>query len=523
MLKRITWLHILLLLAAIKLMLHFCTNTLWSLHRDALLYLALSRHLDWGFASVPPSIAAFSWIASNILGGSVFAVRLFPTIISTLTVILTGMMAYEMIPGKSGDKRGLKAAVLIGVAGLTSGAFLRPGMLMQPVVFDIFYWTLICWLVLKYINTENTRWILWLGVAIGFGLLNKYSIAFIIAGLLPWLLLTKQRKLFSTRDFYVALILAGLIFLPNFIWQIQHQLPVMRHMRELAATQFVNVTISGFLMDQLFFFLPALPLWLLGLYYLLFTKAGRKWKGFAWLYFSVLLLMILLKGKSYYTIGTYPVLIAAGAAFFEKLTTNRSWILAPVSGLMLLIAIPQLPVILPVYRPEKEAAFFAKRKNLSIMQSALRWEDGKLHPLPQDFSDMLGWEEIAHIVGEAWESIPDKSKAAIYAENYGLAGAIEHFGKSYDLPEVLSFSDNYRYWLPDSLPSDFHTLIYVNTELGDDMHGFFQHLTKIGSLHMPLSRQDGTLVYLCEGPTAAFFERIDGAIRNAKHEIPIDR
>ncbi|MBK8507040.1 MAG: hypothetical protein IPL46_35635 [Saprospiraceae bacterium] len=57
MIKRITWLHILLFFAAVKLILHFSTNTLWSLHRDALLYLALGRHLDWGYASVPPSIA----------------------------------------------------------------------------------------------------------------------------------------------------------------------------------------------------------------------------------------------------------------------------------------------------------------------------------------------------------------------------------------------------------------------------------------------------------------------------------
>ncbi|MBK8500709.1 MAG: hypothetical protein IPL46_00075 [Saprospiraceae bacterium] len=69
--------------AAVKLILHFSTNTLWSLHRDALLYLALGRHLDWGYASVPPSIAFFSWISSKVLGGSIFAIRLFPTLIST--------------------------------------------------------------------------------------------------------------------------------------------------------------------------------------------------------------------------------------------------------------------------------------------------------------------------------------------------------------------------------------------------------------------------------------------------------
>ncbi|MBK8500707.1 MAG: hypothetical protein IPL46_00065 [Saprospiraceae bacterium] len=50
----------------------------------------------------------------------------------------------------------------------------------------------------------------------------------------------------------------------------------------------------------------------------------------------------------------------------------------------------------------------------------------------------------------------------------------------------------------------FKPLIYVNDELGDDMPGFFQDIKKIGELNMPLSRQHGTVVYLCSGPTPAF-------------------
>lgn len=522
MLKRITWLHLLLFFATIKLILHFYTNTLWSLHRDALLYLALGRHLDWGYASVPPSIAFFSWLASNVLGGSIFAVRLIPTLFSTLTVILTGMMAYEMAVKMQTPAKGKIAAALIGITGVTAGAFLRPGMLFQPVVFDLFYWTLLCWLVLRYINSEEHKWLLWLGAGIGFGLLNKYSVVFLLIGLLPWLIFTSHKKLLRRKEFYQLVGLSLIIFLPNLIWQVNHKLPVLRHMSELAATQFVNVTTSGFLFDQLFFFLPAIPVWMAGLYFLLIHPQAKKWRGFAWMYLVVLVLLLLLKGKSYYTIGAYPVLIAAGAAYLEKLSPGKMWLPVSLAILMLVIAIPRLPVILPIYPPEKEAVYFEKRKASPIMESALRWEDGRLHALPQDFADMLGWEEIAMAAGKAWQQIPDKSRAAIYAENYGLAGAIEHFGKPYDVPEVLSFSDNYRYWLPDSLPPDFKILLYVNDELGDDMPGYFETLEKIFELDLPLSRQHGTLIYRCENPTPAFFERIDGAIRNVRNEEAVE-
>ncbi len=106
--------------------------------------------------------------------------------------------------------------------------------------------------------------------------------------------------------------------------------------------------------------------------------------------------------------------------------------------------------------------------------------------------------------------------------SYGMAGAIEHFGKKYGVPQVWSFSDNYRYWLPDSIHPNFQTLIYVNDELGDDMPGFFEKLEETGRLDMPLSRQNGVLVYLCRHPTPAFFERMGTAIERAKSEEEID-
>ncbi|MBK8507038.1 MAG: glycosyltransferase family 39 protein [Saprospiraceae bacterium] len=217
-------------------------------------------------------------------------------------------------------------------------------------------------MVIKYINTERDKWLIWMGVAIGLGLLNKYSVAFLIFGLFPFLIFTKHRNLFKRKAFYLMLIIAFILFLPNLIWQIQHQLPVIRYMQELAATQFVNISVAGFILDQFFFFMAAVPLWLLGIYFLLFTEAGKKWKGLAWMYFSVLVLLLLLRGKSYYTIGVYPVLIAAGAAYLEKLTSHKIWIPAGLATLMLFLALPQFPIILPIYPPEKEAAFLKKKR-----------------------------------------------------------------------------------------------------------------------------------------------------------------
>ena len=514
-------LGILAIFLAIKLVLHLCLNSQWSFHRDELLYLALGRHLDWGYTSVPAGIGFWAWFGDHILGGSVWAIRFISTVFGTATVLLTGLMAREMLP--KAPQTGHFGLFLIGMAGLLSGAYLRPCMLFMPVVFDIFYWSLLCWLLLKYINTEKPAWLLWLGVAAGLGLLNKYTVLICLFALLPGIVFSPLRRVFSARQFYIAVGLALLIFLPNIVWQAERQFPVFRHMTELAQSQFAHVSLIGFLGDQLLFFLPALPIWLCGLYFLLFQKAGVRWRIFGWMYLVVLAVLLIFSAKSYYSLGAYPVLVAAGAAFLQsKVDGGARWIRVALPAFMLLTGVISFPTSIPLFAPEKEARFIKKMAIMPGLESILRWEDGQYYDLPQDFADMLGWSELAQKTTETWQKIPNKSTAAIFADSYGQAGAIDYFGRNQGLPRVLSFSDNYRYWLPERLPNDFQTLIYVNGELGDDMPGFFQNIEKIWELDMPLSRQHGDQIYLCRNPTPAFFERMNTAFARARTNLEID-
>ncbi len=520
--KKSAWFHVLAACLAAKVLLHLPINGLWSFHRDELLYLALGRNLDWGYASVPAGIGFWAWFADQFLGGSVWAIRLISTLFGTGTVLLTGLMAKEMLGDKTASN-GKFAMLIVGLAGLTCGAFLRPSMLFQPVVFDIFYWTLLSWIFLKYINSGQASWLLWFGAASGLGLLNKYSVLIFLFGMLPGLLFTAQRRIFSQKQFYAGVALALLILAPNIAWQAQHQFPVFRHIGGLAATQFAHVTPGGILADQLMFFLPVLPVWLLGLYFLLFRKEAMPWRSFGWMYLAVLAVLLLFSAKSYYSLGAYPVLLAAGAAFLERISAGqRTWVRIAVPAFMALLALIVIPVALPLFGPEKEAVFVKKLTRFPGLQGILRWEDGNYYALPQDFADMIGWEELAEAVGKTWQSLPDTATAAIYAESYGQAGAIEHLGEKYGVPRVWCFSDNYRYWLPDSLPAGFKTLIYVNDELGDDMPGFFEKIEKVWELDMPLSRQHGDQIYRCENPTPAFFERIGTAVRMVRNEEVID-
>ena len=520
--KQKKWLILLIAFVLIKFIFHLISNTTWSFHRDELLYLALGDHLDWGYASVPPGIAIWSWLAQNIFGGSLFSIRLISSFFGSATILVTGLIAKELFKRiEDTPAEGSFAMVIIGLSGLVSGAFLRTSMMFQPVVFDVFYWTVLIYFFLKYINTKEGKWLLFFGIVTGISLLNKYSIFILLTAFLPGILFTDLRKLFLEKKLYFAAGISLLIFLPNLFWQIDHSFPVLRHMSELAATQFVHVEIKDFLLEQIMFFLPVFFIWISGLLYIGFSGEMKAMRFFAWWYSAVIAILLFFSAKSYYSLGCYPFLIAAGAVYLERKVYLRSKLVGfSILLVILLIGLPTIPASVPILPPNKITSYISKIKTVTGWDDITRWENGRNdYALPQDYADMLGWKELGEKAGQVWQSIPDKSTASVYGDSYGHAGAMQYFGKKYGIPDVLCFSDAFAYWLPDSLDkSRFQSFIYVNDELGEDMPGFFRSIEKKFELNMPLSRQHGDEIYLCTGPTDAFFERVGLAIKNAKND-----
>ena len=59
----------------------------------------------------------------------------------------------------------------------------------------------------------------------------------------------------------------------------------------------------------------------MGLFWLFFGKEGRRYQIFGWAFGVMLVTFIVLKGKNYYLAPAYPILFAAGAIAFERLTS----------------------------------------------------------------------------------------------------------------------------------------------------------------------------------------------------------
>lgn len=427
---------ILLGILVLKFILQYILISPWyDLQRDEYLHIDQGYHLAWGYLSVPPVTSWTSWLILQ-LGGSVFWVKFFPALYGTLTIFFV----WKIVEKTGGS---LFAHILAAISVLFS-SFLRMNVLYQPNSLDILCWTLLLYCMLLYANTSQAKWLYRAAVVFAIGFLNKYSISFLVVGLLPAIFLSSQRKMITQSALYKAVGLALLLILPNLVWQYNNQFPVVHHMKELAATQLVNVNRSEFLSFQLLFNLGSLPLIAASVIALLVYKPFRPYRFMLATLIFTLAVFVYFKAKGYYAAGLYPAFIALGAVFIAE-RTKAGWrkYLRPVFlAVPLLLFIPMFFVVFPNKSPE----YIVRHQEMYRKLGLLRWEDGKDHQLPQDFADMLGWKQLALLTDSIYARLPDPQQTIIICDNYGEAGAINYYSTTPGLV-AHSFSADYINWL----------------------------------------------------------------------------
>ncbi len=480
------WLLI-LALAAAKLLVHLLTYDNYELHRDAYLYYAQSEHLDWGYVAVPPSIAFVGKIATLIFGNTTFGLRFFPALIGAGSMLVLGLFVRDL-----GGKK--IALALAGLAYLLSPAFLHTNTLFQPVAFNHFYWLLSAFLFYRMISRLEPKYWMWIGLVFGLGFLNKYSIVFLYTAFGIALLLTQYRNLYRSRYFVGALLLGLLIISPNIYWQYQNNWPVLQHMEELRRTQLVHVESTGFIFDQFLMNAHALLLWMAALILLLFYRKERSHLFFGLSYVFVFALILAGSGKSYYTLGIYPVLFIYAGYFTEKYVQKYLYQLAAVLFLLMIIGL---------YISFSFDGIPFRSFEKTLKKDAFRWEDGKYYDLPQDMADMTGWKEIGESVSKIYKDL--NKECDIFCYHYGQAGAVMFYGKEHQVPQPISTNGSFVFWSPEHLTKDH--MIFIHTDLGNEINpdsllgAFFRKAELKKVIRNPYFRENGTRIYLCESPT----------------------
>jgi 4-amino-4-deoxy-L-arabinose transferase-like glycosyltransferase len=489
---------IVIILALIKFILPFILQSpVYEPHRDELLYLAEGRHMAWGFMEVPPLLSFFSWL-TNVFGGGIFWIKLWPSLFGAATFIVASKIV-QSLGGKN-------FAIFLLWLPFIFGAYLRVFFLFQPNTPEVFFWTMIAYSVIRFVQTQKNKWLYILGASIGLGMLSKYSVALFTVSIFIGLALSKHRTIFLNKHFRNASILAFIIFLPNLIWQYSYHFPVIFHMRRLQQTQLQYINPFDFLKDQLILHFPCLFIWLAGLWYVIFTNKGKEYRFIGWTYLIVILLLLIGHGKNYYSLGAYPVLFALGAYHLEQYTSVKRKLLRYAFVLIpFVLGIPLIPLALPILPPAHLAKLYEQTGMAKT--GLLKWEDLRNHPLPQDFSDMLGWEEMAQKMSVAYEKLDsaEKKHTILFCDNYGQAGAVNFYAQKYHLPEAYSDNASFMYWLPDS--SRLVNIVLLTDDQHEMEHSFIKDFSSAvlnDSITTPYARERGDLIITLKGANDAF-------------------
>jgi 4-amino-4-deoxy-L-arabinose transferase-like glycosyltransferase len=251
---------------------------------------------------------------------------------------------------------------------------------------------------------------------------------FFIAGILAGVLLTNARRYLFSKWFWIAMALALLIFLPNFVWLVRHDFISYHFLQHIHARDVAQGRGHGFIQGQFLLNvnLFAAPLWMAGL--ISFSR-HRRYRMLAWMYLVPVAMFFASQGRFYYVAPAYPMLLAMGAVAAERWVarmrrpralTVKTVFLTGVVGTGAYIC----ALIIP-FASSGPLRDFALSRN-------------------GDLREEIGWDQLVTTVASIRNSLPPgaRENLGILVGNYGEQGAIELLGQAYHLPLPISTTNS---------------------------------------------------------------------------------
>jgi hypothetical protein len=456
---------------------------------DELYYFACSKHLAFGYVDHPPLVAVLAFISRTIFGETIIGLRFMSGLFGAVTVILASQIAKEL-GGRKYSQALAALSICFGLAFPAISSFFS----MNPV--DIMLCTLFLLVFLKTIRAPSSKKWITLGIISGLGLLNKYTFLVLGFSLLISLIITKKWNILKSPWIYISGLIGLLMFLPHILWEINNGWPTLEFMQN--ATEHKNLSLSPFaFLSQIIIGLNpfTFPVWLSGLGFLLFSRKIREYRFLGWTAFIFIFIYMLQNSKFYYVVPIFPLLLSSGAVAIEQFlrrfnTRVLKWAIVTllvVSGTLLMpLAVPILP-----------ADQFVKYSKTLGLQSELRMEKGESISLPLHFAYRFGWKELVDTVTEAYYNLPqeDRKKCAILASWYGIAGAIDHYGPKYKLPNSICPRNNYWLWGRHNYSGEIVLAVGYNA---DYLKKYFNSVEQVAHFHHPYAYD--VAIYLCKKP-----------------------
>jgi len=375
------------------------------------------------------------------------------------------------------------------------------GGLLSMNAFEPLFWMGCVFVLVRIVRTGNSRLWIWFGLLAGLGLLNKHSTLLFGFAVAVAIVLSPERRQYLNRWIWIGGAIAALVFLPNLIWQVTHGFPTLEDLENVRRTG-KNIALNPleFFGQQIFLLNPGLfPVWLAGIVSLMAGR-GRRLRVLGWTYLVLLVTMIALKAKNYYLAPIYPMLFAAGAVAMEEWLARRapgvrkSWPQAAILSYAVVAVAVMVPAVMPVLPPGRLVGY---QRTLGV--APRKTEVNHSGPLPQFLGDQFGWPELVAEVARIYTALPpaERARTAIFANNYGEAGAINLFGPAHGLPRAISAHQTHFFWGPGDTDADNYIVLQSDPE---ELKVVCASVEEAGRHFHPWGMaEENRPIYLCRG------------------------
>jgi 4-amino-4-deoxy-L-arabinose transferase-like glycosyltransferase len=438
---------------------------------DELYFVVAGRHLSWGYADQPPLLPLLAVTANTIAPGSLFLLRLPGALVTGAGIVVAALTAREL----GGERRAqwqTAAAYAVSLQLLASGHFLATSTL------DPFLWTVIGWLVVRWVRTRRDGLLVWAGLVTGIDMQVKYLIPLLWLALLVSVLVVGPRALLRRPLLWVGFAIAVVITVPSLLWQATHGWP------QLAVTKQINgdVAASGgrlALIPMAVYtagILVGAVLLCYGLWQLLRAPELRAYRFLGWTVVGVTVLCIATEGRYYYVAGLYSLCWAAATVRMQQRTPHAWWrwlATWPSYAVSAVIAITAGLPVLP-------AASYGQ--TLTVAGS-------------------VGWSEFSQDVADTYHSLPAEHRAdtAIVATTYWQASAIDFYGPRQGLP--AAYSPNRGFWFFGQPPASATDMLFIGaSSLG--LNKYCTSLRPVSAVNIENGadgQQHGVSIWDCTG------------------------
>ena len=471
---------------------------------DEFYYIACANNPAAGYVDHPPLAPLILTIFQFVFGDSIYAIRILPALAQSGAVFYTGILTKEI----GGNKFAQFLAACSLAAIPVTIAF---GTFYSMNAFEPLLAVLLLWITVKMIKSGDVKFWIPAGIIMGLGMMNKHTFGVFIAALVISLLVSGKWKLLFNKWFIFGGMISALIFLPNIIWQILNDFPSLEFYRNISVDKNVYTPPIDFIMGQVMYMSPSTaPVWIAGTFYFFFSKPLKDFR-FLSILFAGLFIFIMLSGTSRPDRLTfaYPAVFAGGALFFETIISKFNLRLLKVPLIVFLFSglILSLPILLPYF------SYDFSQRYTQWLGINTELERGKKPPLHQILADRIGWEEKVKLVVNAYNSLSEEEKkqTIIAAGNYGQSGAIELFGKPFNLPPVACSHNNYYLWSKERVNGNI--LLQLDNEEDYDglTHSFdsVEVYTGMFKNNYVSAHENNLVVFICRGPKIPPIEMLE--------------